>query len=424
MEANTDLDVILERAMSGDGSLAAHTREARDEAGLKLRNNRARVLRDMCNPTKRTIDGTGPVSQPDLVRLAPDQEELADDALREIERRLLGEGFASPATDEAGVVWAAVGTYLNGRLQASAEEKKGRKPDMSTPAAAAFRAVLQQLEWVVEKDLYANNREEMIEHLSTKVLNRANGTLANGLPVLDASEGSWKVDPSISKMAKKMGVPAPSAGPWLQMLCEVMENLPLAMLVVDMCVPGLPISYCNPAMADLTGYERGEIRGRNCRFLQGPMTEASSVRQIIVGIRTAAPTTVRLTNYHRDGSTFRNMVTINPVFDTEGLYRYSVAVLSDVERAVSDGNALNALRSVLPEELSADAQPPTFDVKSMRHASPEAQKKQYNDMLAVFMSLEWSVEWESSLAKLVSQYVRESRSLGHHCLLPSCHTFC
>ena len=230
----------------------------------------------------------------------------------------------------------------------------------------------------------------------------------------------WKTDAGIVKMAAKMGVPAPSAGPWLQMLCEVMENVPLAMLVVDMCVPGLPITYCNPAMADLTGYERGEIRGRNCRFLQGPMTEASAVRQLIVSIRTAAPTTVRVTNYRRDGSTFRNMVTINPVFDTEGLYRYSIAVLSDIERAVSDGNALNSLRSVLPEELNADAQPPTFDVKSMRHASPEAQKKQYNDMLAVFMSLEWSVEWESSLAKLVSQCVKECTSSSLSAALSPC----
>ena len=94
----------------------------------------------------------------------------------------------------------------------------------------------------------------------------------------------------------------------LQMLCEVIERIPFAMLVTDVCVPGLPITYCNAAMAKLTGYQRSEIEGRNCRFLQGPLTEASAVRQMIVAIRTAEPTTVRVTNYHRDGTTFRNMV--------------------------------------------------------------------------------------------------------------------
>ena len=32
-EKATDLDAILERAMAGDGSLAAHSQEAREEAG-------------------------------------------------------------------------------------------------------------------------------------------------------------------------------------------------------------------------------------------------------------------------------------------------------------------------------------------------------------------------------------------------------
>ena len=49
-----------------------------------------------------------------------------------------------------------------------------------------------------------------------------------------------------------MGLAGVSPGLWLQMLCTVMEQVPHAMLVVDMCVPGLPITYCNAAMAQLT----------------------------------------------------------------------------------------------------------------------------------------------------------------------------
>jgi PAS domain S-box-containing protein len=156
-------------------------------------------------------------------------------------------------------------------------------------------------------------------------------------------------------------------------------------------------------MSKLTGYERGEIRGRNCRMLQGPMTEAAAVRQMIVAVRTASLTTVRVTNYRKDGSTFRNMVTIAPVFDTNGVYRFSIGVLSDVERAISDGNALQALRAALPDTFDAAAQPPTFDVLSMRHASPEAQVKQYNDGMTAFVTLEWSKDWALALRQLVAQ---------------------
>ena len=395
-EKVTDLDTILERAMSGDGSLSAHSQEAREEAGNTLRNNRARVLQDICNPSRElNIDGK-PLTQPELVRVAPEKEADVDEALREIESRLLGKGFSSPASEEAATVWAAVGKYLNGRLQGSPEEKQGRKPDMSAEAAAAMRAVLNQLEWIVCKDLYADNHQEMLEHLSSQALTRRPGGAASV-----SSAASTKADEKIEKLAAKTGVPAPSPGQWLQMLCEVVENIPLAMLVTDMCVPGLPITYCNQAMSKLTGYERGEIRGRNCRMLQGPMTEAAAVRQMIVAVRTASPTTVRVTNYRKDGSTFRNMVTIAPVFDTNGVYRFSIGVLSDVERAISDGNALQALRAALPDTFDAAAQPPTFDPDSRKNVAANDQRKQLKDAVLAFTPIRWINHPEQTVMQLL-----------------------
>ena len=74
-----------------------------------------------------------------------------------------------------------------------------------------------------------------------------------------APSTGWRPDSHVDELAKRMGVPAPAAAPWLQMLCEVIEQVPFAMLVVDMGVPGLPIAYCNAAMAKLTGYDKGEI---------------------------------------------------------------------------------------------------------------------------------------------------------------------
>ena len=133
------------------------------------------------------------------------------------------------------------------------------------------------------------------------------------------------------------------------------------MLIVDMRVPGLPITYCNAAMVKLTGYEKGEIYGRNCRFLQGPRTEAAAVREMVVALRTAIMTTVRATNYRRDGSTFINAVTLSPVHDSNGVYRYSIGLLSDAAGSISDGAALDVLRATLPKSMHADAQPAAYD---------------------------------------------------------------
>ena len=55
---------------------------------MKLRNNRARVLKDLVNTTDMNIDGDKPLTQLDLVRIPPEQEALADEALHEIERRV------------------------------------------------------------------------------------------------------------------------------------------------------------------------------------------------------------------------------------------------------------------------------------------------------------------------------------------------
>ena len=49
------------------------------------------------------------------------------------------------------------------------------------------------------------------------------------------------------------------------------------MLITDMRIPGLPITHCNAAMTSLTGYDRGEIVGRNCRMLQGKKSEGASM---------------------------------------------------------------------------------------------------------------------------------------------------
>ena len=115
------------------------------EAGVTLRNNRARVLKDVCNPSTTMNIESKPLTQLELIRVDAKHEAIADEALREIERRLLAQGASDPITEVDRSVWAAVATYLDGRIQSMDKQKPGRKPDMSAPAADAMREVLHQL---------------------------------------------------------------------------------------------------------------------------------------------------------------------------------------------------------------------------------------------------------------------------------------
>ena len=54
----------------------------------------------------------------------------------------------------------------------------------------------------------------------------------------------------------------------------------MAMSVTDPRQPDNPIVAINGAFTALTGYEAGEVVGRNCRFLQGRDSDPAEVQRI------------------------------------------------------------------------------------------------------------------------------------------------
>jgi PAS domain S-box-containing protein len=93
---------------------------------------------------------------------------------------------------------------------------------------------------------------------------------------------------------------------------------PIATVVSNPRRPDNPLEAVNPAFCVLTGYGEGEILGRNCRFLAGKGTEPWVTEEIRAGIRGRRPVLVEILNYRKDGSAFRNGVTIIPLFGADG----------------------------------------------------------------------------------------------------------
>lgn len=96
----------------------------------------------------------------------------------------------------------------------------------------------------------------------------------------------------------------------------------VAAVVSDPRLPDNPIVACNEAFIQLTGYERGEIVGRNCRFLRGDGTEPEKTEMLRQAVHERRPAMVELINYRKDGSAFRNAVMIAPLFDDNGNLEY------------------------------------------------------------------------------------------------------
>ena len=86
----------------------------------------------------------------------------------------------------------------------------------------------------------------------------------------------------------------------------------------------------------MTGYERGEVVGRDCRFLQGRGTDREAVGRIRAALSEGRPCSEKLLNYRKDGQAFWNHLTISPLRGPDGELRAFVGVQSDVT-AVSEG---------------------------------------------------------------------------------------
>ncbi|MGL5059008.1 MAG: PAS domain S-box protein, partial [Microcoleus sp.] len=100
--------------------------------------------------------------------------------------------------------------------------------------------------------------------------------------------------------------------------------------IADATQPDFPVVYCNPAFEKITGYDRSEIIGRNCRFLQGPDTDRAALDCIRVALKEQHDCKVVLKNYRKDGTPFWNEFTISPVRDSSGCVTHFIGVQADI----------------------------------------------------------------------------------------------
>lgn len=91
-----------------------------------------------------------------------------------------------------------------------------------------------------------------------------------------------------------------------------------------------PIVWVSPSFCKMTGYDRSEIIGRNCRFLQGPETDQVIVSKIRKAVAEKYPESVTIINYKRDGTPFWNNLYVSPLFDRFQNVTHYVGVQCDV----------------------------------------------------------------------------------------------
>jgi PAS domain S-box-containing protein len=74
-----------------------------------------------------------------------------------------------------------------------------------------------------------------------------------------------------------------------------------AMLVTDARLAENPVVFVNDAFCRMTGYARAEVMGRNCRFLQGPMSDPAVVATIRASLAAGESIETDIVNYRKNG---------------------------------------------------------------------------------------------------------------------------
>lgn len=148
------------------------------------------------------------------------------------------------------------------------------------------------------------------------------------------------------------------------------------MIITDPRQTDNPIVFANAAFSKATGFERHEIMGRNCRFLQGPEINRDDLAKLRTAIENRVPIELELLNYRRDGTTFWNRLLVSPVFNDGGDLTYFVASQYDVtlqrERLVHlerDRDDLESEVARRDAELIASEQRLRFALKASRMGS-------------------------------------------------------
>ena len=128
-----------------------------------------------------------------------------------------------------------------------------------------------------------------------------------------------------------------------------------SIIIVDAQLPDLPVIYCNDAFCNLTGYERKEVLGKNCRFLQNNDRNQEELKIIRNCIKSQKTSRTVLRNYRKDGSLFYNELTITPVLNEQGQLTHFIGVQNNVTERITEALIKDQMRQILEMIAKHDA---------------------------------------------------------------------
>lgn len=123
----------------------------------------------------------------------------------------------------------------------------------------------------------------------------------------------------------------------LRLLERAMEGAMSGITILDARSGEYPVKYVNATFANMTGYSKAELQGRNLRLLVGPETDLAALAEMRESLARGRACRAILKNYRKDGVTFWNELSMAPIRDEAGLLTHWVGIQTDASMRVRAG---------------------------------------------------------------------------------------
>ncbi len=114
---------------------------------------------------------------------------------------------------------------------------------------------------------------------------------------------------------------------WVEQLSRAVEHSPASVVITDTAGN---IEYVNPEFEKITGYTRGEVLGRNPRFLKSGLTDPKVYSDLWAALTSGREWHGEFLNRKKNGELYWESASLSPVFDHDGNISHFVGVNIDI----------------------------------------------------------------------------------------------
>jgi two-component system cell cycle sensor histidine kinase/response regulator CckA len=128
----------------------------------------------------------------------------------------------------------------------------------------------------------------------------------------------------------------------MRLMKSAVDSIGEGIVVTDARKTANPIIYTNTAFENLSGYAFEEVKGQNCRFMQGAETNPQTIDEIREALEKVTTFRGEILNYRKNGESFWNDLSITPIFDPSGHLTNFVGVQQDISERKQSAGILRA----------------------------------------------------------------------------------